>query len=107
METKLLEKMNEKIVKGFLDLLILAKLRKEPMSGYDFVTFINKDFHILVSPGTIYNTLLYMERDGLVKATGTQRKRVYVLTDKGKETIEDIFSSREKILSLVLNLFLG
>ncbi len=107
METRLLEKMNEKIVKSFLDLLILAKLRKEPMSGYDFVTFINKNFHIIVSPDTIYNTLLYMERDGLIKGTGTQRKRVYVLTNKGKETIGTIFSSREKILGLVLNLFLS
>jgi len=99
--------MNEKIVKSFLDLLILAKLRREPMSGYDFVTFINKDFHILVSPGTVYSTLVHMERDGLVRGTGTQRKRVYVLTNKGKETIEAILSSREKILGLVLNLFLG
>ena len=99
--------MNEKIVKSFLDLLILAKLRRETMSGYDFVTFINKDFHVLVSPGTIYSTLLHMERDGLVKAAGSQRKRVYVLTDKGGETIEAIFSSREKILGLVLNLFLS
>ena len=104
METRLLEKMNEKIVKSFLDLLIMAKLRKEPMSGYDFVTFINKDFHILVSPGTIYSTLLRMERDGLVKVTGTQRKRVYALTSKGKENIESIYRSREEILGLVSNL---
>ena len=107
MQTRILEKMNEKIVKSFLDLVILAKLRRETMSGYDFVTFINKDFHVLVSPGTIYSTLLYMERDGLVKVAGSQRKRVYVLTDKGEETIEAIFSSREKILGLVLNLFLS
>lgn len=107
METEILEKMNERIVKSFLDLLILAKLRNGPMSGYDFVTFIHKKFHILISSGTIYHTLLYMERDELIKDKGTQRKRVYVLTNKGEETVRALFNSREKIMGLVINLFIS
>ena len=107
METEILKKMNERIVKSFMDLLILAKLRSGPMSGHDFVTFIHKKFYILISPGTIYQTLLYMERDGLIERIGTQRKRVYALTDKGKETVRAIFSLKEKILGLVINLFIS
>lgn len=106
METEILTKMNERTVKSFMDLLILAKLRSGPMSGDDFVTLIHKKFGISVSPGTIYSTLHYMERDGLIEGRTTQRKKVYVLTDKGKETVRTIFNLKEKILGLIINLFL-
>jgi len=107
LEAEILEKMNERITKSFMDVLILAQLRSGPMSGYDLITFIHRKFGILVSSGTVYSTLYHMERDGLIEGRWSQRKRVYVLTDKGKETLRVIFNLKEKILGLILNLFIS
>jgi DNA-binding PadR family transcriptional regulator len=108
LDGKLFREMQERIVKAFFDIIILAKLRKEhePMSGYDVITFIHKKFGILVSSGTVYSILYSMERDGLLKGRLSQRKRVYTVTDKGEKKIKEISGAKEKILGLMVNLFI-
>ena len=108
MEREILNEMHERIVKTFLDTIVLAKLRERdnPISGYDVITFIHEKFHILVSSGTVYSILYSMERNGLIKGRLSQRKRVYTLTDKGEKKIKAISEAKEKILGLVLNLLI-
>ena len=107
MEAEILEKMNAGMIKIFMEMLILLQLRSGPMSGNDLITFIHKKFHILVSSDTVYSTLHYMEKDGLIEGKGAQRKRVYVLTDKGKETVRVVMNLKAKILGLIINLFIS
>jgi len=96
--------MNIKMIRCFMDILILGQLRNKPMSGYDVIEFIHKKFHILVSSGTIYSTLYSMERDGLIEGMWEQRKRVYILTDKGEEKIKIIQNANEKIQRFIADL---
>jgi len=107
LEAQMLDEMNERMVKNFIDVLIMARLKNGPMSGYDLITFIDRKFQILLSSGTVYATLYYMERSGLIEDRKVERKRVWVLTDKGKETIRAIFNSKNKILGFMVNLFEG
>lgn len=37
LEGRILKKMHERIIKNFMDIIILAELRNRPMSGYDVV----------------------------------------------------------------------
>jgi len=75
LEHDILRKMNERTIKNFMDILILAQLREGlPMSGYDFIAFIHKKFRILMSPGTVYSVLYSLERDGLIKGIYTIKK---------------------------------
>jgi len=106
LEREIFNKMHGRIVKSLLNAIVLAKLRERdsPMSGYDVITFIHKKFHIWVSLGTVYHLLYCMERDGLIKGSLSGRKRVYVLTEKGEETIKVILNAYEKIVSFVANL---
>lgn len=97
MEAEILDELRRRIVKTFMDIVVLAELRNRPMSGYDVIAYIHKRFHILVSSGTVYSLLYSMERDGLIRGMFSQRKRVYALTDKGKETVKIILSANEKI----------
>jgi len=91
LEKETLKKMQTRIVKNFLDIIIMAELRnRNPLSGYDVIDFIHKKFDILISSGTVYALLYYMEREGLIKGVWVQRKRAYTLTDKGRETINAI-----------------
>src|SRR3990170_77703 len=100
----ILKKMNRRIIKNFLDVLILAELRNGPLSGYDVIAYIHNKFRLLVSSGTVYSLLYSLERDGLISGSWNQRKRVYKLTDKGDETIKAIMNANDKIQLLMSSL---
>jgi DNA-binding PadR family transcriptional regulator len=101
---KFCRNMHRRIVRNFLDVLILAEMRKGSLSGYDVMTFVHDRFRFLVSSGTIYSVLYSLERNGLISGASTQRKRVYRLTDKGKETIKGVMSASDETRYLVLGL---
>jgi len=99
LEHNILRKMHERTIKNFMDIVILTELRKgHPMSGYDFITFIHKKFHILMSSGTVYSVLYALERNELIEGMWNKRKRVYKLTDKGEETTNIILNAKEEII---------
>ncbi|MBS7646647.1 MAG: PadR family transcriptional regulator [Candidatus Bathyarchaeia archaeon] len=104
LEGKILKKMYERIIKNFMDIIILAELRKGPMSGYDVISFIHNKFNLLVSSGTVYSLLYSLERNGLIEGTWDERKRVYRLTEKGAKTIETILSANDKIKNFITTL---
>jgi len=107
LESEILDQMHKRIVKNFLDIVILMELRKRSMSGYDIIAFINNKFHMLMSSGTVYSYLYFLERNRLIKGEWAQRRRVYTLTEQGKENVRAFLNSKDKILGLVLNLFIG
>ena len=107
LESELMVKMNRRIVTVFLDALILLKLRNAPLSGYDIVSYIHKRFAVPICTGTVYTCLYHLERDGLIKGEHAQRKKTYVLSEKGSETVKTLLSMREKVLGLVLNVVMG
>lgn len=107
MEAKVLKTMHERIIKSFMDIIVLSELRNGPMSGYDVISYIHNKFRILVSSGTVYSLLYSLEREGLIEGRWNERKRVYTLTEKGKRTIETILNANEKIKSFLLNLLKG
>jgi len=106
LEAKIVKKMHRRIIKSFLDMLIMAELRKNVMSGYDIIGFIHNKFRMLVSSGTVYSLLysLSMEREGLIEGRWNQRKRVYTLTEKGEETIKAVLNANSEIQGLVKTL---
>lgn len=78
--------LEKRIVKSFLDILILVEMTKQTtLSGYDVTSFVNNKFGGILSPGTVYATLYSMERKGLIKGTSDGKKTVYKLTEKGNE----------------------
>jgi DNA-binding PadR family transcriptional regulator len=107
LESEILDQMHRKIVKNFLDLVILMELRKRSMSGYDLTSLVHNKFHVLMSSGTVYSYLYSLERNGLVKGERGQRRRVYTLTKTGEETVKALLDAKDKILGPILNLFVG
>ena len=104
LEGKVLKKMHERIIKNFMDIIILAELKNGPLSGYDVISFIHNKFHLLVSSGTVYSLLYSLERNGLIEGTWNERKRVYKLTEKGERTIETILGANDKINNFITSL---
>ena len=96
-EAGILKKMHERIIKNFMDIIVLAELRDSALSGYDVISFIHNKFHLLVSSGTVYSLLYSLERNGLIEGRWNERKRVYKLTEKGEKTIKAILNANDKI----------
>jgi len=96
-EARIIKKMHERVIKTFMDTIILNELQNRPVSGYDVISYIHSKFGYLVSSGTVYSLLYSLERNGLVEGAWIARKRVYKLTDKGATTIETIINSNDKI----------
>jgi len=104
-ESEIVTTMHRRFLTGFLDILILLKLRKSPLSGYDIMSYFPKRFNMAFSSGTVYSCLYRLERDELIKGELAQRKRVYTLTEKGNETVKTLLNMRDKILGLLVSLF--
>lgn len=101
---QVIKEMHGRIVKNFMDILIMTELKNSPMSGYDAISFIHKKFRLLISSGTVYSLLYSLERAGFIEGKFNNRKRVYVLTQKGEETIQEIQEASEQIQTFMLNL---
>jgi len=74
LESEVLNKMHRRIVKSFMDVLILAELRNAPMSGYDVIGFIHNKFGILVSSGTVHSLLYSLERGYDKRCLGQEKE---------------------------------
>lgn len=99
MENKIMKEMEEALIKHFLDIIVLAKLMNPyPLSGYDIVQYLHKRFNFLISSGTVYSLLYSLERKELIKGEWVEAKRVYALTEKGKDHINSILRVKEEVL---------
>jgi DNA-binding PadR family transcriptional regulator len=82
-----------------MDVLVLAELRKGAMSGYDAISYIHNKFGVLVSSGTVYSHLYALEREGLVEGTWDTKKRVYAITEQGKQALKVITKTNMELLN--------
>ena len=98
------EELKKRIVKSFMDILILEEINSNAMSGYDVISFIHKKYDILVSAGTVYSLMYSLERDGLLEAAFTKRRRVYTLTEKGKQNMPTITKASTELRNILRNM---
>ena len=82
--------MQREVLKGHLDLLLLATLADEPAHGYLVVERLKQRSSgaFELGEGTVYPALYRLERAGLLASSwssaGGRRRRVYELTGKGR-----------------------
>jgi len=82
-----------RVVKSFLDVLILIEMKKQAnLSGYDVTAFVNNKFGGILSPGTVYAMLYGMERKGLIKGEHNGKKTTYKLTESGNIVISSMMA---------------
>ena len=87
------ERIIEKQVKAFLDIVILAILNGNSMYGYKIIAAIHRDFGILLSPASLYPLLHLLENNKLIESRPDKGKTVYYATPKGKEKFEKTFTA--------------
>ncbi|HEY2640182.1 MAG TPA: helix-turn-helix transcriptional regulator [Streptosporangiaceae bacterium] len=74
---------------GKLRLYLLKLLDEAPRHGYEVIRLLQDRFMGIYapSPGTIYPRLARLEEDGLVTHEEVNGKKIYSITDKGREEI--------------------
>jgi len=88
-ERKLEERITERHVKAFLDLLILAILNGNPMYGYKIIAAVHKEFGVLLSPGSLYPLLHALEEKRMVESQSQGGRIVYSVTSNGKKIFQN------------------
>jgi DNA-binding PadR family transcriptional regulator len=73
--------------RGDLKFEILEALAEGPRHGYDIMLAIEQKRGLRPSPGSIYPALQMLEDGDFVKSTERDGKRVYEITDKGRELL--------------------
>jgi len=97
-EYAILKQLRRRFTKGFLDLIILAKLSSgDYINGYALIEYIHQKYRIFLSSGTVYSTLYAMERNGLIKGVWKERGRFYHITPEGKEVIQIVAEKIDNI----------
>jgi PadR family transcriptional regulator PadR len=72
-------------MRGMLSFLIMHVLSKKPMYGMEIADEIAKRKADKPNPGTLYPTLKYMEKKGLIESTKKGNMKLYKLTAAGRE----------------------
>jgi len=82
------KKVQVKLTKGLLDLIVLQFLGNEPMHGYKIITRIRRNFGVYFGPSTIYPLLNTLEKKGYVKSEWDMQndrpRKVFKLTTEGR-----------------------
>jgi PadR family transcriptional regulator, regulatory protein PadR len=85
---------NTQLLKGVLDMCLLAVIAEEPSYGYEMVRKLTERGLTLVSEGAIYPVLSRLQRNGLVEGylvaspEGPARK-YYRIEEKGTAALEE------------------
>ncbi|MGH2748411.1 MAG: PadR family transcriptional regulator [Actinomycetota bacterium] len=86
--------MRGELIKGHLDLLLLAVVEARPVHGYVIIEELRRRSSeaIDLPEGTVYPALHRLERAGFLKSgwetVAGRRRRVYELTRKGRSALE-------------------
>jgi len=93
----------ERIVKAFLDVVMLSLLSKHAMSGYEIDKELVKKFGLMIGPSTIYSKLSTLEKQGFISCATSRSDKVYSLTEDGKQ----LEANTESVLDNVCGFLIG
>ena len=81
-------------------LLILTSLANGPNHGYGMLEDIERLAGVRLGPGTLYGALARLERGGyIVPLEAQERRRPYMLTDRGRRALHEQLVSLHRIVT--------
>lgn len=84
--------------KGSFRHLLLRTLSERPMHGYEVIKVLEERYQGFYRPsaGTVYPALRSLQREGLVAAKGSERRKSYRITAKGKARLRATHKEMEE-----------
>ncbi|MFW6112291.1 MAG: PadR family transcriptional regulator [Chloroflexota bacterium] len=85
--------------KGDLKYVILDLLKDKPRYGYEIIRILEERSHGLYKPsaGVVYPTLQMLEEMGYASSTERDGKRVYSITEEGRQFLSERRDSADEI----------
>ncbi len=83
--------MGRRFSAGELQTILLALLEERPSHGYELIKTLEErsgSFYV-PSPGVIYPALTYLEETGLAEVENDGTKKLYKITDAGRQKVEE------------------
>lgn len=99
------EKYERQMKKGVLDMMVLQLLTEEKKYGYQLILELREksgDIFCL-KEGTLYPILYRLEDEGLVESRWSEAenkqlpRKYYLMTDKGRQALQEIYQSWRQI----------
>lgn len=99
------EKYERQMKKGVLDMLVLRLLIEEKKYGYQLIMELREKSGDLfcLKEGTLYPILYRLEDEGLVESRWSEAenrqvpRKYYLMTDKGRRTLDEMYQSWRQI----------
>jgi len=94
-------RMGRKLASGDLQLVLLALLAEQPSHGYELIKALEQrsgGFYV-PSPGMIYPALTWLEEVGYASVEQDGTKKLYRITDSGREYLRENSEVAEAMLS--------
>lgn len=96
----------DEIVSDFSRFYILTILYEGPQHGYSIISKFRKRINKEISPSLVYPFLSQLENKGLVKHSlkpvGEKKKKVFGLTQKGRELCRQLFKRFSDLVSVAI-----
>jgi DNA-binding PadR family transcriptional regulator len=96
----------DELVSDFSRFYILTILYEGPSHGYSILSKFKKRIGKQISPSLVYPFLSQLEKKGLVKHSlkpvGEKKKKVFELTDKGRELCKMLFKRFSALVSVAI-----
>jgi DNA-binding PadR family transcriptional regulator len=106
MPTKVKTENIDELISDFSRFYILTILYEGPSHGYQILSRFKKRVKKEVSPSLVYPFLQQLEGKGLVKhllkPVGEKEKKVFELTEKGKELATGLFKRFAELVSVAI-----
>jgi PadR family transcriptional regulator PadR len=95
---------SSQLLKGVLDMCLLAMIAEEPSYGYEMVRKLEDRGLALVSEGSVYPLLSRLQRQGLVEtfvqeSSGGPPRKYYRIAAAGQERLEAWIDDWRKVSS--------
>lgn len=85
--------------RGLFKYIVLQYLQDKPSHGYELIQALASRFHGLYvpSPGTVYPRLGILEKQGYVTHQDQEGRKVYSITDEGRQFLADNLELEKEI----------
>jgi DNA-binding PadR family transcriptional regulator len=97
--------------KGYMGMALLLMINEKPLTGYDVMRVMRETTQGFwkPTPGGVYPVLKKLENEGLVHGAWSshkgRKKKVYVITDDGRRTLDRVLIKQSEIALGINRLF--
>lgn len=88
-------------VKNNLETIILSLLQRKVMCGNDIIRSIHLEFHVLLSPGTVYPILHSLNEKGLLNYIVDGKEKLYSPVKKSEDEVNRIIQEHIQAVKLL------